>query len=561
MTQTAAVASNVAGGVTAGTNGVAGMDAGGLFGLLMGFNAGQVGGDTAMPTVVATLVNDAALGGGDAAQQSFQLGDGPLVQVQGDPLDVGAYLQEVQEVYRQMVVQGGLTLGKMSDAKELAGALTKMGMEPEAATMVAQRIETMLEMVKQQQQGMDDDTAGTLATMMLAALLPQQNALAQTAADTGDDAAQAVQVQISSLTQANVAQSFKGIHLLKAAGDASMAGLTRQMAGLDRQPVADVPAEAAGDVANQVAAVTDAAKEVYGEDKAPKDGEGTAGVTHAGHASREQRELLVSVSPAPREQAGVSVQVPPHAQADVAPVAVENAALAVSGAGEKIAPEKVIEKAKGDVLYKWQADGSGNELLQAVKPHGDAQDAGLNLAAQAQQGALAGAGTADAAQDAVQSFADRLADARNVAAGQQVAVQIKPLAEHGGGAIRMTLNPPELGQVQIELNIADGKVHGTISATQSAVVEQLARDLHSLRQGLADAGLKLGDQGINLMLSNNQSGNQQQGQHQGQAAHQGQGFGGGWNGAGAAEADVADVATDAAPGVWVSPDRVVDMSV
>lgn len=523
MTQTAAVASSVAATAGSGMSGVGGADLGGLFSLLMGFNAVPADGQAQVPGVMATLVNDAALGSGEAVPQSFQLGDGPLVQVQGDTLEVSAYLQQVQQVYRQLVVQGGLTLDGMSDAKELAGALTKLGMEPEVAGMVAERIHTMLEMLKQQQQGMDSATEGTMAAMMLTALLPQQATAAQ---GTGSDAA-AVQVEISSLTRATVVRSFQHIQL--AGLDGSAAGVTRELMGLGK----------------------DAAKA-----EGLAEGSGGAAVPVP---SAAPRELLVSVSAAPREVSSVAVSVPQAA--DMAARQVEVVAPAV----EKVSADKVIEKARGDVLYKWQADGSGNELLQAVQPpQGASQDAGVN--AQAQQGMLAqmnAQAVATDGQDLTAGFADRLAEARQAAVGHQVAVQLKPLAEQGGGAIRMTLNPPELGQVQIDLTVTDGKVHGTIAAAQPAVVEQLARDLHSLRQGLADAGLKLGDQGISLMLSNNQSGNHQQGQHQGQPAHQqGQGAGGGWSGGGAeAVADAAELAAPVAPGDWVAPERVVDVRV
>jgi flagellar hook-length control protein FliK len=118
--------------------------------------------------------------------------------------------------------------------------------------------------------------------------------------------------------------------------------------------------------------------------------------------------------------------------------------------------------------------------------------------------------------------------------------------------VRMTLNPPELGRIDIQLSIQDGIVSGAISASDSAVIEQLARDINQLRQSFVDAGLKLGDQGISLMLNNNPQ--QQSGQHgQGQNSQ-----GPAWQGDDAAR-DLMDLATPAA--AWVAPDRLVDVRI
>jgi hypothetical protein len=77
---------------------------------------------------------------------------------------------------------------------------------------------------------------------------------------------------------------------------------------------------------------------------------------------------------------------------------------------------------------------------------------------------------------------------------------------------------------------------------------------------LADAGLKLGEQGINLMLSN-QGQNGQGGQNgrdaQNAQAQAGRGFGSAISGSGNAAGD--DLASNLA--AWVAPDRMLDVNV
>jgi len=161
-------------------------------------------------------------------------------------------------------------------------------------------------------------------------------------------------------------------------------------------------------------------------------------------------------------------------------------------------------------------------------------------------------------------FAERLAQAQQHQALQQVAIAIQPLLNNGqGGAVRMTLNPPELGRIEIHLKIEAGQVSGAIAATEPAVVEHLARELPALRQALADAGLRLGDQGLSLMLGQNPdgrdpnqpnpfAGNGQngQGQRRGDANH-----------SGPDEAHGTLGATPSGVSRWVAPERVLDTEV
>jgi flagellar hook-length control protein FliK len=130
---------------------------------------------------------------------------------------------------------------------------------------------------------------------------------------------------------------------------------------------------------------------------------------------------------------------------------------------------------------------------------------------------------------------------------EQINVQVKNLVTKGGGHIRMTLNPAELGQVDIQLQITDGKVQGTILAQNLEVIEQMARDLRSLQQGLAEAGLELDTKGIQFQLrEENESSNQQA---SGNRA----------NGENHLEQEL-EIETEMTSN-WTDPDKIIDVSI
>lgn len=115
------------------------------------------------------------------------------------------------------------------------------------------------------------------------------------------------------------------------------------------------------------------------------------------------------------------------------------------------------------------------------------------------------------------SFAERLAEYNRISdLNEQVQPAVQTLLQEGGGTVRIALSPVELGHIEIELDIRDGRVQGSIASANPEVVEQLARELHLLQQGLEDAGLDLGERGIAFLLQdqNNGSGGNGNGQNQ-----------------------------------------------
>lgn len=148
------------------------------------------------------------------------------------------------------------------------------------------------------------------------------------------------------------------------------------------------------------------------------------------------------------------------------------------------------------------------------------------------------------------TFSEQLRQSAQTAeVAQQTKLSIKPLAEQGGGKIRIDLNPPELGEIEVELDIQEGLATGKISVKNPEVLEQLARDLKVLQQGLAEAGVELKDENMTFAVMEDDQQQDQQGQNQN-------------NGNDQEEAE--DIALDSTQQIndkWVRPDALVDMDV
>jgi flagellar hook-length control protein FliK len=234
----------------------------------------------------------------------------------------------------------------------------------------------------------------------------------------------------------------------------------------------------------------------------------------------------------------------------------------------------------GTLIYRLTEVQPGSPVLQAVN-QGIATAVVSEGAAEADASVLlestlpVGAGLTESALPALvtekaamphaaqaATLAERLHQAQQAQAVQQVQLAIQPLLNNGqGGSVRMTLNPPELGKIEVHLKLENGQVQGVIAAQEPGVVEHLARELPTLRQSLVDAGLKIGDQGLSLMLGNQQQPDQQPGQNPFAALPEERGRRqGGDQNATFGTASAEELATGALPGRWVAPTQLVDVA-
>jgi flagellar hook-length control protein FliK len=252
-----------------------------------------------------------------------------------------------------------------------------------------------------------------------------------------------------------------------------------------------------------------------------------------------------------------------------APVMSDNTSIISSANVQAIDNSQVLAPVSGDVKFTWNGEDSAKPVTTTTdKLAGDTKtnvgpdltlSAHADLLAQtAQQGTNASA-TANAAQQAdfaqqVEQFQQKLDLAKRYDVTNQTVVQMKSLIDQGGGEIRIKLNPPELGQVHVELTVKDGTVSGKISASDPAVVNALAGDIKQFGDGLKQAGFKLGQEGLSFMLNQQNPQQQQQSQQQQQAQNNS-----GFQGGDTLADDEAVQATN--PAAWVAPDRLLDVNI
>ena len=83
----------------------------------------------------------------------------------------------------------------------------------------------------------------------------------------------------------------------------------------------------------------------------------------------------------------------------------------------------------------------------------------------------------------------------------QVSVQITKAVQQGLDRINIQLRPPELGRIQVQLEVSgDGRVTAIVTADNRATLDMLQRDARGLEQALQDAGLELDSGSLSFNL-------------------------------------------------------------
>ena len=143
-----------------------------------------------------------------------------------------------------------------------------------------------------------------------------------------------------------------------------------------------------------------------------------------------------------------------------------------------------------------------------------------------------------------------LENAMQARLARQVSVHVRNLAGHGGGQIVVGLNPPELGRVQVRLEIMEGHVKGAITVQRPDVAETIARDMRALETAFQDMGLNLGEEGISIQLEQNPADQENENNNNEQ------------NGSGtrlASNEAGEQIEDDQNEQQWVNPDRLLDV--
>ncbi len=83
----------------------------------------------------------------------------------------------------------------------------------------------------------------------------------------------------------------------------------------------------------------------------------------------------------------------------------------------------------------------------------------------------------------------------------QIAVHLSKAAQRGQDQMTIRLQPPELGRIDIKLDVAaDGMVKATFQIDQPATLDLMLRDHKGLERALSDAGLKTDGSSLNFNL-------------------------------------------------------------
>jgi flagellar hook-length control protein FliK len=83
-------------------------------------------------------------------------------------------------------------------------------------------------------------------------------------------------------------------------------------------------------------------------------------------------------------------------------------------------------------------------------------------------------------------------------ATQQVALQVSKALDQDRTEIRIRLDPPELGEVDIQLEFRDLRMTASVSAERADTLELLQRDSRALARALREAGLELADSDLSF---------------------------------------------------------------
>jgi flagellar hook-length control protein FliK len=138
-------------------------------------------------------------------------------------------------------------------------------------------------------------------------------------------------------------------------------------------------------------------------------------------------------------------------------------------------------------------------------------------------------------------------------AHEQVAIQIQKAMQNGSNRLTVSLEPAELGRVEVKLDVdKDKKVTASIIVDRPATLDLLQRDAKTLERALQDAGLQTNDGSLSFSLRN---GTGQDGGGNGANGQAGAGIRGGDTGAQASDA----ANQPARAGVIATADGYVDL--
>ena len=194
----------------------------------------------------------------------------------------------------------------------------------------------------------------------------------------------------------------------------------------------------------------------------------------------------------------------------------QNNALTTRQSATVVTDKLAMDSAKPDTMPELRTDAKFSDALKSADvmladPRNIRMDSNINaIDTQAQNQLLATAATAQPATiDMAQSLAGQLTDkltprvgtpAWDQALGQKIVWMV-------GGATQtasISLNPPDLGPLQVVLNVTNDQANATFIAAQPEVRLAIEAAMPKLREMMSDAGIQLGQANVSADTSSQQ---------------------------------------------------------
>jgi flagellar hook-length control protein FliK len=208
--------------------------------------------------------------------------------------------------------------------------------------------------------------------------------------------------------------------------------------------------------------------------------------------------------------------------------------LAALAAGDKLGADlrAALSATAGKAQAEPQLDAAELALQQARETAAAREPVLVTALAQAQPAVMEAVQAAAAAADGLSARVGT--DAWENQVGQKVVYMVGSEEQTAS----LTLNPPDLGPLQVVLSVSNDQASVTFSANQEEVRQALENALPRLREMMSESGIALGNATVNAGMPDGRQGQEQ-------AARNGGGFGG--NGNGRDRGDGSSASDDAAP--------------
>lgn len=324
----------------------------------------------------------------------------------------------------------------------------------------------------------------TPVAVLVAVALPAAN-------QTGSESSGS-QPEGSTSTAGSVSQ-LKALAALQDAKAAGQKGAAGTSDGANPNAAADGTTTAQTGTAEQAAALTAEAKAAKGGG-AKKDGAGSrlvqadlpSQLTTSGSGAAPATQAAAAPAPA-----GTAAGPAKPATADTI-IAKDGSGKPADGAGRDAPAADASPLAS--LAHRLQADLSAG--LPAAGPHAAGAVQGSTVQGSTVQGtgAAAPGSTAPAPQAAAVPLSG-------------LAVEISTQAQSGRNRFEIRLDPPELGRIDVRLDVdkASGQVTSHLTVDKPETLDLLRREAPQLQRALEDAGLKTGDSGLQFSLRDQSS--------------------------------------------------------